>query len=1065
MNTTHAIKGKEKKMNFIYSYKDQFEIKYKKLHDIQTPTVKNKISKIFKKSFHIKEKNKTPLLKLNKSNSVLNYNRRNIINLFDNNKLNNSNEFNNNILHNISKEKEYYKNINRNKKRDIIQSPSFSCLPNALREKILFKNNINKRYNRQLKNISNNKDTFNLNKSSSTKNYLNIRQKFLFQRNNSQKNIFNDKSFQNFFKTSKNMNIYNNNNLINSISIKELNPNISEKDKDNNTRYVRMHGIDLKLKELLEKYNKSEEEKNNEKKEKDKKLKKLISIAQFYDNLPSLIQKKNEDKYWMKPCKKPQLNDFGQSYFSTVKIMKEEEKRKKKLDKIIHKYPIIRYLFLQKILNSLVHKIKLFGKKEDDLLISSNTLSKLNEEIKDFITYGYEFIPENILLNKIKESPKDLLIDDEFIQVILNTKTSIDNTLNNESKDISNLKLELGFITNSGVRLDSKNLEKNASYKNIMEKFLEIQRNKDSLPKKSRFLYKKININKIVNNTNNNSNNKMINKNTISIDMSKIKSNKINNNNIEKSENVNININKKKKKNNYINNNNKSNINKNKSMLNQIFKILYENIDNLVDIIKKNKKKSEKNKKIKYTEIFWRKLLKIKDNNSQILIIQKRRRIKSSEIYKNKNRNKLYYKYQFESIEKRRIKSGKKYIEIELTNNNNNTEYEVEDFSKNYLKPKKPYNVYYRNYENQINHKKKPKINILKKTEMKSKKLENIPETSDVYDSIKENKKKENSITYKNDIKIQRRKISRIKTKKKPKRKKVKNDSENSESSESSKSENENDDSLYTSIDLEDVIQEENKEKKKHVKKIKIEDNSVKENKNSFKDYLSEYKEHINQKKDNQIISNLIDTENQKKNQVKKKKKMKILSSTKKEKKYGDYKYDDNKYDEIKYNNKYDKIDEMNIIANSNQNIFFNDIKGKSFEDIEKRRLELLYKMKHDIQYKVSIGNMNSIELENFEIFQNKINDLKERYEEYDINTYIKNMELYFQSFQEEMEKNEKKKLEEDRINKYLRQFYEEYDFKNFYKDIQKNILCKVINFSQINHINTLNDNNNDKSN
>ena len=141
---------------------------------------------------------------------------------------------------------------------------------------------------------------------------------------------------------------------------------------------------------------------------------------------------------------------------------------------------------------------------------------------------------------------------------------------------------------------------------------------------------------------------------------------------------------------------------------------------------------------------------------------------------------------------------------------------------------------------------------------------------------------------------------------------------------------------------------------------------------------------------------------------------MKILSSTKKEKKNGDYKYDDNKYDEIKYNNKYDKIDEMNIIANSNQNIFFNDIKGKSFEDIEKRRLELLYKMKHDIQYKVSIGNMNSIELENFEIFQNKINDLKERYEEYDINTYIKNMELYFQSFQEEMEKNEKKKLGEN---------------------------------------------------
>ena len=1034
MNVVH------KKENLIYSYKDQLEIKYKKLHDINTPIVKNKISKILKKSFRIKEKDKTPLLKLNKSNSVLNYNRTNIINLFDNNKMNNSNEFNNNILHNISKEKEYLNHINRNKKREIIQSPSFSCLPNALREKILFKNRNNKRYDGQLGDMSKNKDIFNLNKSSSTKNYLNIRHKILFHRNNSQKNIFNDKSFQSFYKTSKN--IFNKNNFINSISIKELSPNISEKDKDFNTRYIRMHGIDLKLKELLEKYNKGEEEKNNEKKEKDKKIKKLISKAQFYDNLPSLIQKKNEDKYWRKPCKKTVLNDFGQSYFSTVKIMGGEEKRKKKIDKIIQKYPIIKYLFLQKILNSLVHKIKLFGKKQDNLLISSNTLSKLNEEIKDFITYGYEYIPENILYNKIKESPKDLLVDDEFIQVILNTKTSIDNTLNNESKDLSNFKLDLGFITNSGVRLDSKNLNKKGSYKNIMERFLEMQINKDSLPKKSRFLYKKININKINNNTNNNSNNKKLNKNTISID-NKIKSNNNINNKVEKSENVNINTNTKT--NNYINNNkSNSNNNKNKNMLNQIFNILYDNIDDLDDIIKKDKKNIEKNNKIKYIEIFWRKLLKIKDNN-QILIIKKRRRIKSSERNKSINRNKLYYKYQFETVEKRKIKSGKKYIEIELSNN---TEYEVEDFSKNILKPKKPYNVYYKDYD-QINYMKKSKTNIFKKTEMKSKKLENIPEKSDLYDSInKENKKKEKSITYKNDIKIKRR--PRIKPKKKLKRKKERKDSENSDSSKE-----ENDDSLYTSFNLEDVVQEENKEKKKYVKKIKIEENSKKENKNSFKDYLLEYQKQIDLKNDNQIISNLIDTENQKKNQEKEKKMMRILSSTQEKE----------KQDEDKYENKYDnKYDKMKIIARNNQKKFFNDIKGKSFEDIEKKKLELLYKIKHDIKYKVAKGNINSIELENFELFQDKINDLKERYEEDDINDYIKNMEVYFQSFQDEIEKKEKKKYDEDRINKYLRQFYSDYNIKTFYKDIQRNILCKVINFSQINHINTLNDNN-DKSN
>ena len=67
-------------------------------------------------------------------------------------------------------------------------------------------------------------------------------------------------------------------------------------------------------------------------------------------------------------------------------------------------------------------------------------------------------------------------------------------------------------------------------------------------------------------------------------------------------------------------------------------------------------------------------------------------------------------------------------------------------------------------------------------------------------------------------------------------------------------------------------------------------------------------------------------------------------------------------------------------------------------------------------------------------------------------------MEKFFQSFKDEIENNEKKKIEEDRINKYLRQFHDEYYFKQFYKNVQENTLCKVINYNEINHINTLND-------
>ena len=194
--------------------------------------------------------------------------------------------------------------------------------------------------------------------------------------------------------------------------------------------------------------------------------------------------------------------------------------------------------------------------------------------------------------------------------------------------------------------------------------------------------------------------------------------------------------------------------------------------------------------------------------------------------------------------------------------------------------------------------------------------------------------------------------------------------------------------------------------------------------------------------KNNKIISNLIDTENQKKNREKEKIIIKTLTSSK----------------ENENENENDKTDEINI-TKTEKKISFNDINRKSFENIEKKRKELLNKLQ-DIQYKISKGDIDFAELENFKIFQDEINNLKERYEGNDMNTYIKNMELFFKSFQEEMENIEKKKLEEERINKYLKQFYEDYNFKNFYKDIQRKMLCKVINFSQINHINILSDKN-----
>ena len=69
----------------------------------------------------------------------------------------------------------------------------------------------------------------------------------------------------------------------------------------------------------------------------------------------------------------------------------------------------------------------------------------VNEEIEDFITYGYEFIPENLLINKYLESPKDLLTNKQFIDTLLKTQSNIDNIISKSPKVFSNIELTIAL--------------------------------------------------------------------------------------------------------------------------------------------------------------------------------------------------------------------------------------------------------------------------------------------------------------------------------------------------------------------------------------------------------------------------------------------------------------------------------------------------------------------------------------------------------------------------------------------------------------------------------------------
>ena len=1035
----------EEKSNSFNKNKDIFELKYKRIQEIKAP--------------------KKLLNTLNNKNKILNY-----INIPSKKLLNNSTP---NFTKIFPKNK-YLLPLNRNKKKELSQFPSISFTPFKASDDInlLGKNESfrYKKYLQKISNINNNKISLEkieknlfINKINTQKN-LNIRQKILFQKNNSQKNIFNplNKSFLNFSKTAKNT--FKKNMSYNSISLND----IPQKSKD---EIIKVHEIDLKLDELLKKNKKRENEKNQELKELNEKIKKqkfLQNLAKFYDNLPSLIIKRNIDKNDFKQNKPNKSRDF----ITNFSLIKKEKEEKNKIDILIKKNPIIKYLFLQKILNSLVRKIKILKEKNDDIEINSKIVPIINEEIEDFITYGYEFLPENLLKNKKIISPNDLLIDQQFIKTLMKTKSNIDNAINNKSKEISQIKYDFDMITDSGIKIYSK---KNS---NLMKKFLEAQEKQ----KKSRFLYKKHDLDKkdleqFDNNDNNNNQEILINP-PIEIKKEEIKNDikektkeqtKEKNEEISKDKNIieqNLNKNNKNKKN---------DSNNNESMLFQIFNVLFEDINHIDDKIKKDKLEYEKQNIMKHKEKFWQRVLSKTDTNDLLYYIKKgKREIKSGEKSRNKKRNKLYNKFKFISVEKRIIKSSKKYMEMNL--NDNYTNYELVSLSRNNIRPK----IFYNSIEkNKSKREQKDKIIIGKIKKLKKKKDvqdsnknqkdENIPQTKFLLETIKENiisnlSNKSNNANLKN-IEINEeneKKSSEIKEEESFTEKKE--ETENDNLSEEKKEDN---NLKEEKKDLKIFIVRRKKIKINHENENEIERKNkkiIKRNKtkravkdNSYQEYLLKYENEIEAKKNSSILLNILNSEKQKSDKSKNSIKQDSSLFSKKESQEDIIKEKEKEKEKEKVREKEIKNRKPKVKVN----FFFNEVENKSLEDIEKKKIELLYKFKHDIEYKIAMGEIKSSEFEKFEIFKKKIINLHHGSKNDDLAYYIRKMEEFFRSFQDEMENDEKKKLDEDRINQYLIQFQQNYNAKSFYKDLQQNKLFKVINFSEINHINTLNNINN----
>ena len=715
-NETIETKIKEEKSDLFNKYKDLFVFKFKRFRQIKIQRQKKPTSKKLLKPSNVDNKN-------NKINSV------NYINIPNKITANNSIELNNNLntstpnfFKSNLKNNNYLIPLQRNKNKELFHYPSIPPVyaPDKIGENNLLRNYEKEKYE-NLKKISNIKNKSFNEKSSilfpnefRQKKILNLRQKFLFHKSISQQNIFNiNKNLSNFSQTTKNEKFFNKNNFYNSISINAATPKLNE-EINLKSKIIKVHEIDLKIKELLKKSKKIEGEKNNELKEKNDKIKKqtlLRNLAIFYDKLPSLISRKNINKNFLKPCKQNQAHDFTQNFRTTIRIIKNDEN---KLDKLIKKNPIIKYLFLQKVLNSLVRKIKILGDRRNNEDMDSTIFMNINQELEDFITYGYEFIPEDFVINKELESPKDLLTNQRFIETLWKTKSNIDNTINKNHKEFS--KFELEVLTDNGNEMPSKNIKENP-HQNLMKRFLDAQEEKEK-QKKSRFLYnKKIDLdrkdikdikqfenNKEINEKDKVNNNKMVyhgkdeNKKNYSLDK---------NMNIMK---IGIQSTKKNKKN---------DIKNDESMLAQIFNVLYKDINNSNDKNKKNKTKYTKGNRNKDKEKFWNRILS-KNSDGELCVFKNNnnRTINYGEKSRNKKKKNLYNKYKFSSIQI--VKSFQNYNGINLD----------DDYDNFKIKSKK-----YKNLAKIEENKK----DTSETANINESKMENTPEEKDYYhETIKE---------------------------------------------------------------------------------------------------------------------------------------------------------------------------------------------------------------------------------------------------------------------------------------------------------------------------------------
>ena len=125
------------------------------------------------------------------------------------------------------------------------------------------------------------------------------------------------------------------------------------------------------------------------------------------------------------------------------------------------------------------------------------------------------------------------------------------------------------------------------------------------------------------------------------------------------------------------------------------------------------------------------------------------------------------------------------------------------------------------------------------------------------------------------------------------------------------------------------------------------------------------------------------------------------------------------------------------------------EVNINTIEDIEYKKNVLLYKMKEDIRSKIKEGKYDINELENFNKFEDNINQYHLNHGSKDVNQvkeYFLLLSKKFSEFQEIMNDKETRLIEEERINKFLANLNFELDYNIPEALLKKGRRCRSSN-------------------